>query len=166
MGTLQQGKWAVLRRHFVLIVLTFCTFWYFDFRSGDLLASVFLWNQSPNLPRTYLPMTNNCFLPYPIVSPFLSCQILTCLIKESISLCTFPLVSICFAFQHLLVVGKGFLRVRSHPVFWECTCTYFVYLFICEWNLHCAALTPEAVTKPMRACGIFHLKLLYMVQAF
>lgn len=111
-------------------------------------------------------MTNNHFLPHAIVSSFLSCQILTCLIKESISLCTFPLVSVCFAFQHLLVVGKGLLRVRSHPVFWECTCTYFMYLFTCEWNLHYAALTAEAVTKPMCACGIFHLKLLYMVQAF
>lgn len=114
--TLQQGRWAVLRRHFVLIVLTFCTFWYFYFGNRDLLASVFLENQSPDLPCTYFPMTNNYFLPYPIVSSFLNCQILTCL-TESISLCTFPLVFRMFCFSAPLVVGKRFLRVRSHLYF-------------------------------------------------
>lgn len=120
---LQQGKWAVLRRHFELIVLTFCTSWYFCFRSGDWLASVFLWNQSTNLP-----VTNSPLLPYPIVSSFLSCQILTCLIKESISLHTFPLVSIGFAFQHLLVVGKGFLR--DHILYFENVLVPTSYIFL------------------------------------
>lgn len=118
MGTLQQGKWAVLRRHFVLIVLTFCIFWYFYFRSGDLLASVFLWNQSPNIPRTYLPMTNNCFLPYPIVSSFLSCQILTCLIKESHLLVYFPLGFHVLLFSTLWWCEKGFSEL-DHILYFE-----------------------------------------------
>lgn len=129
MGTLQQGKWAVLRRHFVLIVLTFCTFWYFDFRSGDLVASVFLWTQSPNLPRTYLPMTNNCFLPYPIVSPFLSCQILTCLTKSPSPCVLSPWFPYVLHFSTFWWWEKGFSEL-DHILYFENVPVPASYIFL------------------------------------
>lgn len=157
--TCSRGKRAILRRHFELIVLTFCTslIQYLYFRNGDLWASVFLQNRSTNLPCTYLLMTNNNFLPDAIVSSSLSCQILTCLVKESISLYAFPRVSVrCAYFSALFKGWEKDCRELDHILYFaECSCTYFKYLFICEWNLHCAALIPEAVTKPMRVCVIF-----------
>lgn len=161
---LQQGKTGYSEK--ALSVLTFCTSLTLYFRNGDLSDSVFLQNQSTKLPCTYLLMTNDHFLPDAIF--FLSCQILTCLVKESIPLCTFPRVSICCAYFSALFRGwkEGCQELYHILYFAECSCTYFKCLFICEWNLHCAALIPEAVTKPMCVCGIFHLKLMYVVQAF
>lgn len=99
-------------------------------------------------------MTNSSFLPYPIVSSFLSCQILTCLIKESVSLFSM------FCFSAPFGGGEvGFWELDHILYFENVLVTYFIYYFICEWNLHCAALTPEAVTKPMCVCGIFRLQM-------
>lgn len=154
-----RGKETILRRRFQLIVLTFCTSLtqYLCFRNGDLSASIFLPNQSTDLPCMYLLMIDKHFLSDVIVSSSSSCQILTCLVRESISLCAFLCVSKHPAYFSALFKGweRGCWELDHILDFAECSCTYFRYLLIYEWNLHCAALIPEAVTKPMCAGGDF-----------
>ena len=120
-----------------------------------------------SLVHTFLWINNN-FLPDVVVSSFSSCQTLTCLVKDSHLLVYFYLrFYMLFLFSALFRGWEEGCQELEHFLFFaECSSTYFRYLFICEWNLHCAALIPEAVTKPMHACGIFYLKLMYMVQAF
>lgn len=157
------GKWAILRRHFLLIVLTFCIYLNqnaFKFQEQRPLASIFVQIQNANFPCAYVLMTNRNVLPDAIA--FLSCTVRP---GWRFDLSMYFCVCVCFYMLCLLsstLWGKG---VGSHPVF----CRTFFHL------LQVPSLWNETCTDPW-SCnqtnvffgggGVFHLKWMYVVQTF
>lgn len=156
------GKWAILRRHFLLIVLTFCIYLnqnVVKFQEQRPLASTSVQIQNANFPCAYVLMTNSsswcdCF-------PFLHCQTWLKVQSFYVFLC----VCVCFYMLCLLsstLWGKG---VGSHPVF----CRMFFHLLQVPsfWNETCT--DPWSCNQTnvfFGGGGVFHLKWMYVVQTF
>lgn len=110
MGCSEKALWVNSAYFLYLLV--------FLFQEWRLASFSFLWNQSTNLP-----VTNSPLLPYPIVSSFLSCQILTCL-KESMR--TFPLVLLFSTFWWW---ENGFWEL-DHILYFENVLVPTSYIFL------------------------------------
>lgn len=137
------GKWAILRRHFLLIVLTFCIYLnqnVVKFQEQRPLASTSVQIQNANFPCAYVLMTNRNVLPDAIA--FLSCTVRP---GWRFNLSVYFLcvcVSICCVYFPALCGGKELDHILYSA---ECSCICFKYL-LSGMKL---ALIPEAVTKPM-----------------
>lgn len=127
------GKWAILSRHFLLIVLTFCIYLnqnVVKFQEQRPLASTSVQIQNANFPCAYVLMTNRNVLPDAIA--FLSCTVRP---GWRFNLSVYFFVCVCFYMLCLLsspLWGKG---VGSHPIF----CRMFLYLLQVPslWNETC-----------------------------